>query len=128
MPRNTVASKSAAGPSNTSDSETVTVSNPQAKLTTANAKIERLRELLEARDTPASGGDKSPSDTHRLATVLAALSQRLSGPSKTYAAPPRSTKVAEPLLLTDGTEPTFDNWKLQLQDKLEVNANHFPTP
>src|SRR6266705_2691872 len=128
MPRNTAASKSAAGPSNTSDSETVTVLNPRAELAAANAEIERLRELLEARDTPASGGDESPSDTHRLAMVLAALSQRLSGPFETHAVLPRSAKVAEPPLLTDGTEPTFDNWKLQLQDKPEVNADHFPTP
>ena len=35
-------------------------------------------------------------------------------------------KVADPPLLTDGTDPTFDNWKLQLRDKLEVNADHFP--
>ena len=112
MPQNTAASKSAAGPSNTSDSEIVIVSNPRAELAAANAEIERLRELLEARDTPASGGDESPSDTHRLATVLTALSQCLSGPSETYVALPRSAKVAEPPLLTDGTEPTFDNWKL----------------
>ena len=108
MPRNTVASKSAAGPSNTSDSETVTVLNPQAELTAANAKIKQLWELLEAKDTLVSD-DESLSDTQRLATVFTALSQRLSKPSKTYAAPPQSTKVAEPLLLTDGTEPIFDN-------------------
>src|SRR6266568_8122943 len=127
MPRNTAASKAAAGPANTSDSETVTVSNPQAELAAANAEIERLRELLEARDTPASGDDESQSDTQRLATVLVALSQRLSRAPETFAAPPRSAKVTEPPLLTDGTEPTFNNWKLQLQDKLKVNADHFPT-
>jgi len=42
MPRNTVASKAAAGPSDTSDEETVTVLNPQAELTAANAEIKRL--------------------------------------------------------------------------------------
>ena len=30
-------------------------------------------------------------------------------------------------MLTDGTDPTFNNWKLQLQDKLKVNTDHFPT-
>ena len=74
MPQNTAASKAAAGPANTLDSETATALNPQAELAATNAKIKRLQELLEAKDTPASGGDKSPSDTHRLATVLAALS------------------------------------------------------
>jgi hypothetical protein len=127
MPRNTAASKTAAGPSNTSEDETVTVSTPQAELAAANAEIKRLRELLLAQDTPVSN-DESVSDAQRLATVLQALSQRLSGSSETHAAPRRSAKVADPLLLTDGTDPTFDNWKLQLRDKLEVNADHFPTP
>jgi hypothetical protein len=39
MPRNTVASKTAAGPSNTSKDKTITVPTPQAELTTANAEI-----------------------------------------------------------------------------------------
>ena len=62
-------SKAATGPSNTSDSETVTVSNPQAELAAANAEIKRLRELLKARDTPISSNEL-PLDTYRLATVL----------------------------------------------------------
>ena len=52
--------------------------------------------------------------------VLKALAQRI------VLASSRSAKVADPPLLTDGTDPTFDNWKLQLQDKLKVNADHFP--
>jgi len=42
MLRNTVASKAAAGPANTSNGETVTVSNPQEELAAANAKIKQL--------------------------------------------------------------------------------------
>jgi len=39
IPRNTAAGKAAAGPANTSDGETTTVSNPQEELTAANAEI-----------------------------------------------------------------------------------------
>jgi hypothetical protein len=39
MPRNTAASKTAAGPSNTSKDKTITVLTPQAELAAANAKI-----------------------------------------------------------------------------------------
>ena len=60
--------------------------------------------------------------------VFAALLQRLSGAPETLVVLLWSIKVAEPPLLTDGTKPTFNNWKLQLQDKLKVNADHFPTP
>jgi len=42
MLRNTVASKAAVGPLNTSDKETVTILNPQAELMAANTKIKRL--------------------------------------------------------------------------------------
>ena len=128
MLRNTAASKAAAGPLNTSDDKIVNILNPQVELAAANAKIERLRELLKARDTPASASSDELLNTQRLATVLKALSQRLGGPSKPYIASSRSIKVVDPLLLTDGIDPTFNNQKLQLRDKLEVNADYFPTP
>ena len=39
MPRNTVASKAAAGPLNTTNGETITILTPQEELIVANAKI-----------------------------------------------------------------------------------------
>jgi len=42
MPRNTVASKAAAGPANTSNGEIVAVLTPQEELAAANAEIKRL--------------------------------------------------------------------------------------
>ena len=54
MPRNTAASKTAAGPLNTFKDKTITVSTPQAELVAANAEIKRLQELLLAQDTPVS--------------------------------------------------------------------------
>lgn len=119
MPRNTTAGKAAAGPLNTSDGETARATDSNSELAVANAEIERLRELLEARETPAPNDESS--DTRKLATVLEALALR------TASASSRSATVAGPPLLTDGIDPTFDNWKLQLHDKLEVNADHFPT-
>ena len=69
MPRNTAAGKAAIGPLNTLDSETITILTPQAELVEANTEIERLWELLEARDTPTSSDDL----LDRLTTVLKAL-------------------------------------------------------
>ena len=34
----------------------------------------------------------------------------------------------DPLLLINGIDPIFNNWKLQLQNKFKVNINYFPTP
>jgi len=111
---NTAAGKVVAGPANTLNEETINILTPQAKLTAANAKIEWLQELLEAKDTPAT--PDNPLD--RLAMVFKALAQ--------HTTLLKSAKVADPLLLTDRTNPTFNNWKFQLQDKLKINKNHFP--
>jgi hypothetical protein len=102
MLRNTAAGKAAAGPANASDEETINVLTPQAELVAANTEIKRLQELLKTRSTPVSSED--PLD--RLAIVLKALAQRTASGSS------RSAKVADPLLLIDGADPIFDNWKL----------------
>lgn len=39
----------------------------------------------------------------------------------------KSAKIPDPPLLTDGKEPTFDNWRIQVNGKLEVNTDHFAT-
>ena len=62
-----------------------------------------------------------------VASTWTLLTRHCNKLSKIYAAPPWSAKVAKPLLLTDKTDLIFDNWKLQLQDKLKVNADYFPT-
>ena len=36
-------------------------------------------------------------------------------------------KIPDPDTLTNGENPTFESWKLRVQDKLEVNADQFPT-
>ena len=69
MLRNTAASKAAVGPLNTSNSKIIAVLTPQEELAAANAEIERLRELLKARDTPISSDDL----LDRLTTILKAL-------------------------------------------------------
>ena len=69
MLRNIAAGKAAVGPANALDEETIIVLTPQAELTAANAEIERLWELLKARNTPASSDDL----LDRLAMVLEAL-------------------------------------------------------
>ena len=61
MLKNTAASKTAAGPLNSSKNKIITVLTPQAELIAANAEIKRLRELLKARNTPISN-NKSLSD------------------------------------------------------------------
>ena len=107
------------GSSNENPEETL---DPSQDLAAANAEIERLRALLAAKDTPAPSSETLSYD--RLADVLEMLSQRLAR-ADSPAAPSKSAKIPDPPILTDGKDPTFDNWKIQMNGKLSVNADHF---
>lgn len=52
-------------------------------------------------------------------------------PQSTIAAPiteqKRSAKLPDPDPLSDGKNPTYENWKIQIKGKLTVNADHYPT-
>src|SRR5436190_12011040 len=97
------ASSSWTGPSNTTKETTAT---SQEDLDAANAEIEQLRALLTAKDTPISGTPTSD----RLTDVLEALTERLTR-TDSPATPPKSAKIPNPPILTDGKDPTFENWK-----------------
>lgn len=42
--------------------------------------------------------------------------------------PKKSYKLPDPPLLDDGKNPRFEDWQLQMQNKLKANADHFSTP
>jgi hypothetical protein len=39
----------------------------------------------------------------------------------------KSTKIPDPEPLSNGQNPTFENWKIQIEGKFTVNEDHFPT-
>ena len=56
--------------------------------------------------------------------VLEALTEcltRIDSP----ATPPKSAKIPNPPILTDGKDPIFENWKIQINGKLSINADHY---
>jgi len=104
-----------AGPSNESPNEAI------QDLAAANAEIDRLRALLVSQETPS---ETETMNSNRLANVLEAIAQRLTREDSLNRSP-KSTKIPDPPLLTDGKDPTFDSWKLQIKGKLRTNADHF---
>jgi hypothetical protein len=94
-------------------------------LVAATAEIEQLRAQLAARDSPAPAFP----NLDRLATVLEAFSERLDRIESRASTPAsgsgKATKLPDPPILTDGKHPTFENWRIQTQDKLRVNTDHF---
>ena len=57
---------------------------------------------------------------------MEALTDRLTKAESPYN-PAKSAKIPDPPLLTDGKDPTFESWRLQIRGKLRVNADHFLT-
>jgi hypothetical protein len=39
----------------------------------------------------------------------------------------KSTKIPDPPILTDGSEPAYNDWSIKMKMKLEANLDHFPT-
>ncbi|KAI9035592.1 uncharacterized protein KD926_003221 [Aspergillus affinis] len=39
----------------------------------------------------------------------------------------RSTKIPDPPMLSNGEDPTFENWQLAIYQKMTANADHYPT-
>jgi hypothetical protein len=40
----------------------------------------------------------------------------------------KTARIPDPPLLTDGNEPRFDYWQMQIKQKLDANADHFSSP
>jgi hypothetical protein len=115
--------------SQSSNSQTADVPEAtlQDDLLAATAEIEQLRAQLAARNSPAPV-PASP-NLDRLATVLEAFSERLDR-IETRASTPasgsgKSTKLPDPPILTDGVDPAFDTWRIQMNGKLTTNADHY---
>jgi len=88
-----------------SDQETITQLRAQIEALTAMLPTseDQVARSIE-RDTPA--------------TTTSTASER----SDKY-----SKKRPDPPVFTDGADPTFESWKIQMQAKLRANADHFPT-
>jgi hypothetical protein len=122
-PRNPTGRGAATTVTDSTDTMSEIPTDAQEAFQLLQAENERLRAKL------ATQADRTQSPTQtapELVAVLEALMQQL------RQSPPtdrlhRSAKISDPPVLTDGVNPTFDNWKIQLQDKLKVNTDHFPT-
>jgi hypothetical protein len=56
-------------------------------------------------------------------SIVRALGRSRTSPESTK----RSAKIPDPATLTDSQDPTFESWKIQIQDKLKINVDHFLT-
>jgi Zinc knuckle len=104
--QDTVQAGSSEQPQGQTDQETI------AQL---RAQISALTALLPAPEDPVARSNER--DTP--ATIM--TTSDYSGPVK------YSKKRPDPPVFTNGIDPTFESWKIQMQAKLRANADHYPT-
>ena len=56
---------------------------------------------------------------------MARTPQRANTPSNSDYQKSSTVKLKDPEPLTDGSTPTFSNWRIQLEDKFLINASIF---
>ena len=118
--------------SQSSSSRTADTSTPDTStaevMAAQQAEIERLIALLQAAEARAATADNAQAQPaeQTVAALLESIVRSL-GRSGTPFGTSKSTKLPDPPILTDGKDPTFENWKLQMRDKLQVNSDYFPT-
>jgi hypothetical protein len=80
------------------------------------AKDQQITELLAEKD-----------DLKDLVVHLSGQQRAASRDATPGSGPGRSPKMADPELLSNGKEPTFEQWLLRMKDKLSTNADHYNT-
>ena len=91
-------------------------------------EIERLTALLQAAEARAAQAANAQSAEQTVTTLVESIVQslgRTGTPIGTSNGVSKSTKIPDPPVFTDGKDPTFDSWKIQISGKLSVNADHF---
>jgi hypothetical protein len=99
-----------------------------AKLTNALDRIEQL--LLSRNPTETSTVQpENREETHSIEPSDPTTPPRsTTGTPATPIFPRKKTELTEKISpLSDGENPTFKQWRASVQDRLEVNADHYPT-
>jgi hypothetical protein len=91
------------------------------------AEIERLTALLYAAEARAVRTEGTPSAEQTMTMLTEGIVQALGRSGTSPESTKRSAKIPSPATLTDGQDPTFESWKIQIQDKLRINSDHFLT-
>ena len=110
-----------------SSADTVSDNRTESQETVANlqAKIEKLRALLAATEARAAQTKKTLSAEQTITIFTKSIIQVLNRSRTSPEGPKRTIKILDLPILTDSLDPTFENWKIQIQTKLSVNTNYF---
>ena len=118
-----MAPKGAASQSSSSrTADTLTPDTSAAEVIAAQQpETDRLTALLQADNAQAQPAEQTV--TTLVESIVRSL-ERIGTPSR---ASSKLIKIPDPRELTDRVDPTFESWKLQMQDKLRIHSDSFPT-
>jgi len=119
------------------------IADMQEDLDTKKETIADMRTELSARaEELAAKDDELATKNQQLEELVAERDQlqrtvshmavaQVMNPSRGGSVPPaeprKSAKIPDPPLLTDGTDPKFENWVSKMRNKLKSNRDHYPT-
>jgi hypothetical protein len=82
-------------------------------------QLQRLWNIVRAISTTVAEKDAQIEELQDLAALATEMTTRTEVK--------RSPKQPDPPMLTDGTNPTFEGWKIKMKNKLRENSDHFQT-
>ena len=119
-PRNTTTGRPTASSSSSADTVSEECTDTSVAVAILQAEVDRLTVLLDAANAAAN-----PLSVEQTMTVLTESIVQALGRSRVSPEPRRTANIPDPLLLSNGLDPTFESWKNQIQAKLAVNADYF---
>jgi hypothetical protein len=90
----------------------------------AQSTQETLQEILDSLQALRSSPASPPRSPNR---PIRSTERDTPGSTDATTKQPKSAKLPDPQPLSDGIDPTFENWRIQVRGKLRVNDDHFPS-
>ena len=113
------------------DNDDIMDVHKQIRALTANQKADRLQAqstqetLQEILDSLAALRSSSAPPSRSPSRPIDSTECDTPGSTDTITKQLKSVKLPDPQPLSDGIDPTFENWRIQVRGKLRVNHDHF---
>ncbi|KAF4627010.1 hypothetical protein G7Y89_g11143 [Cudoniella acicularis] len=102
----------------------------QLKSQQTDQKIDQIQDLLHqllARDESRGRSVRRPRQPSEGPPIFPTVERHSEAPTITSQKTSRSARLPDPDKLSDGIDPTFEYWEVEIDSKLQVNADHFET-
>src|SRR5690348_11422976 len=104
-----------------SDSE-ISPEDPALEIAKLRQEIAQLRAILPPADQPVPTTEAPP-----MRSQPPPAARPPSEPTSLYASPRLSERTPKIAVLSDRVDPSFPQWRASIQDRLEINSDHYPS-